>query len=392
MVTRSLMPLPLPQTTPPPPADFPRRWDIFCTVIDNFGDIGVCWRLARQLVAEYGCRVRLWVDDLASFARLCPEVQPTLLQQCCSGVEIHRWSAPFADAAPADVVIEAFACDLPGNYLAAMARREPAPRWINLEYLSAEDWVAKCHGLPSPHPKLPLIKHFFIPGFDLQSAGLLRERGLLAHHATVDFDAWWERVGGPPAPGQLKISLFAYENAATGTLLSAWASSHPVLCLVPESRVLGAVSTARGETLAAGDQFQDRALELRVLPFVRQEAYDDLLLACDLNFVRGEDSLVRALWAGKPFVWQLYRQEEDAHLVKLEAFLDRYTVGLSSLAKAALRHFWQGWNRERIEISTWHSFAAVLPELSAHTLRWRTKLAEQPDLASRLTDFCANRL
>ena len=26
-------------------------WDIFCSVVDNFGDIGVTWRLARQLVA-----------------------------------------------------------------------------------------------------------------------------------------------------------------------------------------------------------------------------------------------------------------------------------------------------------------------------------------------------
>jgi hypothetical protein len=23
------------------------HWDIFCRVIDNFGDIGVCWRLAH---------------------------------------------------------------------------------------------------------------------------------------------------------------------------------------------------------------------------------------------------------------------------------------------------------------------------------------------------------
>ncbi|WP_187492385.1 elongation factor P maturation arginine rhamnosyltransferase EarP, partial [Pantoea agglomerans] len=22
-------------------------WDIFCTVVDNYGDIGVTWRLAR---------------------------------------------------------------------------------------------------------------------------------------------------------------------------------------------------------------------------------------------------------------------------------------------------------------------------------------------------------
>ncbi|MBY0444112.1 MAG: elongation factor P maturation arginine rhamnosyltransferase EarP, partial [Burkholderiales bacterium] len=38
------------------------RWDIFCRVIDNYGDIGVCWRLARQLSFEHGFAVRLMVD------------------------------------------------------------------------------------------------------------------------------------------------------------------------------------------------------------------------------------------------------------------------------------------------------------------------------------------
>ena len=30
----------------------PLLWDIFCQVIDNHGDVGVCWRLARELAAR----------------------------------------------------------------------------------------------------------------------------------------------------------------------------------------------------------------------------------------------------------------------------------------------------------------------------------------------------
>ncbi|HET9045379.1 MAG TPA: elongation factor P maturation arginine rhamnosyltransferase EarP, partial [Casimicrobiaceae bacterium] len=41
-----------------------QRWDVFCKVVDNFGDAGVCWRLARQLVAEHDLAVTLWIDVL----------------------------------------------------------------------------------------------------------------------------------------------------------------------------------------------------------------------------------------------------------------------------------------------------------------------------------------
>ncbi|HEX5802225.1 MAG TPA: elongation factor P maturation arginine rhamnosyltransferase EarP [Azospira sp.] len=375
-----------------PTAPDPQRWDIFCTVVDNYGDIGVCWRLARQLAAEHGLRIRLWVDDLRAFARLCPEIDPGRAQQVCAGVDVRHWCQPFASSVdPAEVVIEAFACQLPADYVAAMARQRPAPRWINLEYLSAETWVADCHGLPSPHPQLPLLKHFFIPGFDDRSAGLLRERDLLARHAAFDAAAWWSRHGGSPAAGQLSVSLFAYENRAAATLIECWRNGEPaVRCLATDSRVLPSVARALGRALAPGDAVHERGLELHVLPFMRQEAYDDLLAACDVNFVRGEDSLVRAIWAGKPFVWQIYPQDDDAHRVKLDAFLDRYCAGLSGAADGALRDFWHAWNAETASARQWHAFAVHLPEIAEHTRRWRDKLAQLPDLATTLADFCRN--
>ncbi len=76
----------------------PRQWDIFCSVVDNYGDIGVTWRLARQLVEEFAQRVCLWVDDLASFARICPELQPEQSRQICRGVEIAHWTNEFPES------------------------------------------------------------------------------------------------------------------------------------------------------------------------------------------------------------------------------------------------------------------------------------------------------
>ena len=164
----------------------PHRWDIFCNVVDNFGDIGVCWRLARQLAAEHALAVRLWVDDLASFRRINSSIDPNLQEQMSHGVTIRRWSKPFGAVEPAEVVIETFGCEVPYAYAAAMADRATKPAWINLEYLSAEAWVTGCHALPSPHPRLPLTRYFFFPGFDKDGRNAARNSFGDVHVAGVD--------------------------------------------------------------------------------------------------------------------------------------------------------------------------------------------------------------
>ena len=285
--------------------------------MDNFGDIGVCWRLARQLAAEHAIAVRLWVDDLKSTHRLIPSLNPAVDCQHIDGVEIRLWSDPMPELEPGEVVIAAFACALPESFLAAMARHRPKPLWINLEYLSAEDWVSGCHRLPSPHPRLPLIQHFFFPGLDAGTGGLIREADYAVRRAAFVAENFWEALDlVSPEPGELRISLFSYENAGLPELLKAWAGSPaPVTCLVPEGRVLPGLAAEFGVSgLRAGDRLIRNSLTVRVLPFVEQARYDELLWACNLNFVRGEDSFVRAQWAEQPFVWHIYAQQEDAHL------------------------------------------------------------------------------
>lgn len=383
----------------------PTRWDIFCQVIDNFGDIGVCWRLARQLAAEHGIDVRLWVDDLASLHRLCPDVDLHADAQRCTGVEIRHWTKPFPDANPAEVVIEAFGCELPESYQAAMATPPPQPSpargegvkpvWINLEYLSAEPWVEGCHTLASPHPRLPLTKYFFFPGFTLATGGLLRENDLLTQRDALQQTParLWHSLNLPcPVENETTVSLFCYDNAPIGDLLSAWqTSSSPVRCLLPEGKSLSRVAAHFGQpVLAPGDTVQRGCLTLHVLPFLRQEDYDRLLCACDCNFVRGEDSFVRAQWAGKPIVWQIYVQEEKAHLTKLDAFLDRYCAGMDRPAADAVRAFHHAWNDHAP--FNWNDFFQHRAALESHAKAWATQLAQQPDLASNLVIFCKNQV
>ncbi|MGT2507858.1 elongation factor P maturation arginine rhamnosyltransferase EarP [Cupriavidus basilensis] len=390
-----------------------RSWDIFCTVIDNFGDIGVCWRLARQLAQEHGHAVRLWVDDLASFARLAPGLDPGAPRQELAGVTILPWRRPdqesaqestarFAGVTPHDAVIEAFACDLPEPFLAAMAARAPKPAWLNLEYLSAEPWVREHHGMASPHPRLPLVKHFFFPGFEPGTGGVLRETmlGMQREHFRASPAAQaslWHRLGFEPIEGALKISLFAYRNAALPALLAQWRDgSEPVQCLVPAGLAAQQASEWFGEAdCAPGSVFRSGRLTVQVVPFVRQEHYDELLWLCDLNFVRGEDSFVRAQWAGRPFVWQIYPQSDAAHMVKLDAFLalivQRMERSGQPEAAAALASFWHSWNKDD-ESPDWPGLRAHLPLLARAAEQWQRSLLHLGDLAANLVAFCENRV
>ena len=373
-------------------------WDIFCSVVDNYGDIGVTWRLARQLVAEHDLAVRLWVDDLSAFVRLCPEADRQAAQQKQAGVEIRQWPVPWQPVEPADVVIEAFACALPEAYIAAMAARPNKVLWLNLEYLSAEDWVEGCHGLPSLQAN-GLSKFFFFPGFTPGSGGLLRERELLAQRRAFQADpaaqeAFLRSIGVEPVTGARRISLFAYENNALASLLDALVSaSQPSQLLVPEGRILSDLQTwLGGAPLPIGTALQRGQLHIQVLPFVRQDQYDRLLWCCDLNAVRGEDSFVRAQWAGRPLLWHIYRQEDAAHLEKLEAFLALYKEGLSPAAGEALSGFWRAWNGGEELADDWQALLKSWPELAEHAENWCLQRASQVDLAEALVLFYLNWL
>ncbi|MBP5945281.1 MULTISPECIES: elongation factor P maturation arginine rhamnosyltransferase EarP [Pseudomonas] len=372
------------------------RWDIFCTVVDNYGDIGVTWRLARQLVAEHSLAVRLWVDDLRAFERICPEIDINAAQQWQQGVEVRHWPSEWLPIDAADVVIAAFACQLPSAYMDVMAEREKPPLWLNLDYLSAEDWVTGCHGLPSVKYK-SVQKIFFFPGFRPGTGGLLRERGLLEQRRQFQRDDQAQRqflqgLGIERAPDAQLISLFAYENAGLASWLDVLAAgATPTHLLVPEGRILGDVARWLGvETLTVGAIEVRQALTVQVLPFVRQDQYDHLLWCCDFNAVRGEDSFVRAQWAGRPMLWHIYQQDEDIHLDKLDAFLALYTKGLSPAAAQAMNGLWQAWSAGQPIGDQWLSARKHWPELQENAETWCLEQGLQADLAAALVQFYLN--
>jgi uncharacterized repeat protein (TIGR03837 family) len=372
------------------------RWDLFCAVVDNLGDIGVCWRLARQLAAEHGAEVRLWVDDLATFRQLAPSLNVTVSRQKLGDIEVCAWTTPFAPVEPADVVIETFGCDLPGPYVQAMKARARPPVWINLEYLSAESWVGRCHGLPSPQP--PLVKYFFFPGFAPDTGGALVERGLNAQRAAFQVNAadqarFLSGLGiAAREPGELLVSLFCYPQAPMPAMFDAWASgSRPIRAITfadtPAARALVAAGLGSGARRGP--------LSGQIVPFLTQDAYDRVLWTCDWNFVRGEDSFMRAQWAARPFVWQVYPQQEQNHRIKMQAFLARYLGASVMGSSAGLIDLWMAWNgllpASRLA-PAWTASLGIMSGISHLASQWPQRLEALGDLAGNLARFCAERV
>ena len=370
--------------------------DIFCTVIDNFGDIGVCWRLAKQLQREYHLTVRLWVDDLHSFGKLEPTLSLNLTIQHHQQIEIRHWLVDNfpCDIQPYDVVIEGFGCRLPESFLQAMVQQTIQPIWLNLDYLSAESWTLDCHGLSSTHPTLALKQTFFFPSFDERGGGLLRENNLLIMRDAFQQDVvaqqhFWQSLACEQAMlANYRVSLFSYENNAIPSLLTVLSQqTQPIFLAIPEGRALTQVSTWATKSLTIGDSLTVGSLTLAILPFLTPPQYDQLLWACDVNMVRGEDSFIRAHWAARPLLWHIYPQAENAHLPKLDAWLNTLKTIAPSTPEVYI-DIQQAWNRGESSLNFWQTSWPLLLSTRPSSELFCHKLSQQPHLAARLIDFC----
>ena len=316
------------------------RWDLFCRVVDNHGDVGVCWRLAADLAARG--------ERGAAGGSTMRARWPGWRRVALPGVEVGGVGrTPLAPGPPADVVIETFGCGLPPICVAARWRPARPPVWINLEYLSAEAYVERSHGLPSPQQlgAAPVsTSWFFYPGFTPRTGGLLRDRGLPAAATAASTAAAWLRALGLDARHARR------ERRGQPVLLrrtppleacSTRSPPQPTLLLRPRAWPRGRSNAALGPGMRRG------RLRAVVLPLLEQPATTDLLWSCDLNFVRGEDSWCARSWAGAPFVWQAYPQADGAHVAKLEAFLDRFLQAAPPPLGRDLGavRAWNGWRR-----------------------------------------------
>ncbi len=386
------------QTCPPPTTEpAPVCW-IFCTVIDNFGDIGVSWRLAQMLRNELGWQVYLWIDDAEALRALCPDLPaPPCTHQ---NIHIRLWNPNRAEdlesAPPPDTVIETFACDLPPNVTAAITVARPL--WLNWEYLSAETSNERLHALPSPQAN-GLQKYFWFMGFSEKSGGLLRERDY-ADRSRFKTAEW-----RPPLMLPEKIApewlLFGYESPVWAEWLDMWRQNgEPVTLLLAGGQIINSLKAAEAVPYhalqQAGDRFQTACVTLIRIPFVPQHDFDRLLHLSDGLIVRGEDSFVRAQFAAKPFFWHIYPQEEAAHIEKLHAFWDRAYAYYPEAVRTAHQTLSNELNGAAAltaaqRLTAWQTLQSHGTNWQKSVADWQKHLFSQPSAIEKLAKFNRHR-
>jgi uncharacterized repeat protein (TIGR03837 family) len=308
--------------------------DLFCHVIDNFGDAGVAYRFASEFRQMHpACRIRVFIDKVDVLTGIDQSIDPGLVQQMCRGIEFIDYSTVGADVTEsitcADVLVELFGCFTPDWYLEKALFSTPLI--INLEYLSAETWGAGYHLKESLLPRGTAKKFFYMPGFTRETGGLLfnsrlaREPGPDEDDRGRQLGSLLEAAGYSPeiAPSTLIGTVFTYERGFDTLIadLNALNCGSLLLCFGTKTRI-GMEQTLARYNRATGE----RAGSVRVvyLPNLPQASYDALLRMADFNFVRGEDSLVQAIAAQKPFIWNAYLQSEQYQQVKVEALCSEF--------------------------------------------------------------------
>ncbi len=344
------------------------HWVIFCRVVDFFGDAGFCWRLACALNDQGVGRVTLVIDRLDVLHALVGETPVPAVSVVSWQEAEQRWqSHGVGKTERADVVIEAFACDPPDIFLRSLSDQT---QWITLDYLATELWADQVHGGLSPSPRLSYPaarrRRWFIPGFSGQTGGLLH--GRWRHISADERRAWRAQLAGRPIADDVFLILgFGYEDAH-------W------------DRLMGLAS----EQLPKG--FREPVIWKPHGIAFSQSEFDEVLQACDLNFVRGEDSFVRAHWASAgpwrvPFVWQPYRQQEGAHATKLVAWLSRVCADPRTTPLVDLHWAWNALpvNGQYLDLRlAWEDLVVDYQGVSAALHRACLALAAKPGLEAQL--------
>lgn len=355
---------------------------VFCTVIDNFGDIGVSWRLACELRQRLNAQVFLWLDDEKALAAIAPQfaTEPNII--------VKKWQentwADLENASRAHVVIETFACRLPENVLQHIQQHQPV--WLNWEYLSAEDWASRTHVMQSLQAN-GLKKYFWQMGFDETSGGLLRERNFITPTCSGSLKKWF---------------LFGYYSEMWADTFHAWQDLEiPLQLDLAGTQIIDSLKKNHflpsHALLENHDEWVSGCLKIRKMPFVPQSQFDDLLAQYDALFIRGEDSFVRAQWSGKPFFWHIYSQDEQAHLDKLDAFWQKFWQNQTAHPSLCMAHtaLSQEFNHafrlpENERIAHWQTLFQLALDWQHQHRTWQQYLLQQNDTVSRLAQWLAN--
>lgn len=377
--------------------------DIFCEIIDNYGDIGVVYRTAKELQKIFPkSKIRAFLNRLDEFKKINSQVLD-LPSQNIDGIEYITFDYLRDNAnelLTAQVIIEAFGCQIPEEYMEIAY--DNSELLINLEYLSAEDWIEDFHLQSSPLGRGKLKKVFFMPGFTEKSGGVIADSNYLERiQQVLENKEFYEK--------KYLSDIEDRENKIVGTLFSYEKNFTPLLedlKKLDKDVVILAMGEKTQDSLRkilknfSIEDFRNSLkygkIEIRFLNFLNQEEYEELINIVDFNFVRGEDSFIRAVLTGKPYMWHIYCQEEYAHMDKIEGFLDKYRRVIENFSDEDfllnMEKFFKDYNFRKensLELGkeSYLYFFENLAKIEKYNTIFRDFLIQKCNLINKLKDF-----
>ncbi len=374
------------------PADFSEKTldiTILCKVVDNFGDIGFVYRLARSISDLCpNPKLRIVADNLKSFSLLCPEIDPTKDEQNANGWQIFNWNAEKTCLEsfrknPPKIILECFQCGRP-EWLETLLFTEKIPniaQIIMIDYLTAEPYAETFHKLQSLTRSAKVQKVNFMPGFTEKTGGLILDKPFLsALKKRTDKNEEFFNIlffGYPRnySPVIHALQNFNNKNEKKINLLLAKGAGF--------DSFMAAYKTEKSA--------EKNLFALKELPFLPQTEWDALLTKTPLLFIRGEDSLSRACLCGVPFVWHAYPQTEEYQLVKVNALLDRMSIHFLTEDFKIIRKCWQIYNTtnaapQKLE-NALNNFLQNYKKLCRGFKEFSDSLLKNGDLTEHLLEF-----
>lgn len=276
--------------------------DVFCDVIDNYGDAGVCLRLCRDLTKK-GYSVNLYCNRTGVLNKIL-----NLDDKENQKLKICQWPLDKDNYVAHEIIIQAFSVRLESFLIEKIKLQKSLV--VNLEYLTAEKFAEDCHQLTSFSDGIQSF--FFFPGFTSKTGGVLIE------------DNFLKLIKKYRNQTSSSITLFSYENDNVKPFIdNLFMFKFPKKLIIFEGKPLDNFNNIYKQNLLPGCSIKINDLTIVAKQMVSQDEYDELLCSSFINLVRGEDSIVRAMLAGKPFLWHIYPQEENAHIEKINALFDR---------------------------------------------------------------------
>lgn len=308
--------------------------DIFCEIIDNYGDIGVVYRLAHELYETYDkkIKIRVFLNRIDEFLAINKKAKKLEIQEITgiSYITFDYLEKNIDKFKPSSVIIEAFGCNISNIYMEKAYFESDL--LINLEYLSAEDWIEDFHLMSSPIGKGKLKKIFFMPGFTQKSGGIIIDDDYIKRIENVknNYDFYKNKyLSDIDTTNKLVGTIFSYEKNFENLLKNLEELDKNIVLLAMGSKTQESIKkilkkNQKNIIEVFGNTWKYGKIDIVMYDFLNQEEYEELINLVDFNFVRGEDSFIRAVLTGKPYIWHIYCQDEYTHLEKLDSFLDKY--------------------------------------------------------------------